>query len=136
MKCCLWPDLVANTPISADMIVEFDDWGIVDNMSPAAKLYSKQADFGASLANLFSKQHNRELPPLTDSMWHPNAADILRSEAEPADQTFKTGPAAKSQAKAKALAKPAAKAKSAPSRPKKHLSSSSRRTEHAKSMMP
>ena len=119
VTCSFFPGLEAETPLSCALVNSYDDWAIKDNLSHDAKLVSRKADFGVGLAILFEKQFQRTLPPLDDPISHPDAADSLKNETEPAGETLKPGPAAKAAAKAKSG--PKAKAKSlAPSRPKKN----------------
>ena len=119
IMCCFWPGMAADTPLSPALIDTYDDWAIIDNMSHAAKLFSRKADFGVGLANLFEKQFQRTLPTLEDQISHPRAADSLKDEREPGVEALKIGPAAKAAAKAKAGPKSSGKSL-APSRPKKN----------------
>jgi hypothetical protein len=118
VMCCFWPGIAADTPLSPVLIDTYDDWAIFDNMTHAARLCSRKADFGVGLANLFEKQFEMTLPTLEDQISHPRAADSLKDEREPGDEALKIGPAAKAAAKAKAGPKASGKSL-APSRPKK-----------------
>ena len=79
-------------PIAQETVDARSDWRVMDNRLPTARFGSKTAELWVGFAGHFKKQHSFEMPSITEAFSYPDAADALKSLAEPDMEKNKKGP--------------------------------------------